>query len=192
MTVLTRPDSSMHSHLLALACLVTATTFAADAPKLPAIPEQPIAKKKELLFADDFEKAELGECLENRGADFFHREGGAEGDADAVRCSGGGGGGEVKATAAVKGHQAVIGNEIPTKDSVIEFRFRLGARSRSRRSLTTGRSTARITGTFAWRVSRRRRSSSRTRRGSRWPGHGRDRRAAAASRAEERDLPGRD
>src|SRR5204863_1039736 len=27
---------------------------------------------------------------------------------------------------AVKGHQAVIGNDIPTKDSVIEFRFKLG------------------------------------------------------------------
>ncbi len=26
----------------------------------------------------------------------------------------------------VKGHQAVIGNDIPTKDSVIEFRFKLG------------------------------------------------------------------
>ena len=50
----------MHTHLLALACLVTAATFAADAPKLPSIPEQPIAQKKELLFADDFEKAELG------------------------------------------------------------------------------------------------------------------------------------
>ncbi len=40
--------------------------FAADAPKLPEIPEQPIAKKKELLFADDFEKAELGEVFESR------------------------------------------------------------------------------------------------------------------------------
>ena len=50
----------MHTRLLTLACLVTATTFAADAPKLPAIPDQPIAQKKELLFADDFEKAELG------------------------------------------------------------------------------------------------------------------------------------
>jgi hypothetical protein len=62
----------MHTRLLTLACL--ATTFAAEAPKLPSIaasvnekserhtsfPEQPIAKKKELLFADDFEKAELG------------------------------------------------------------------------------------------------------------------------------------
>jgi hypothetical protein len=27
---------------------------------------------------------------------------------------------------AVKGHQAVIGNDIPTKDSVIEFRLKLG------------------------------------------------------------------
>jgi hypothetical protein len=57
----------MHTRLLALACLalaclVTATTFAAEAPKLPAIPEGAIAKKKELLFSDDFERAELGKA----------------------------------------------------------------------------------------------------------------------------------
>jgi hypothetical protein len=66
--------------LLALACLVSDTTFAAEAPKLPSIaasgnekserhtsfPAQPIAQKKELLFADDFEKAELGEVFESR------------------------------------------------------------------------------------------------------------------------------
>ncbi len=52
----------MSTRLFALACLVTATTFAADAPKLPAIPEQLIAQKKELVFADDFEKAELGKA----------------------------------------------------------------------------------------------------------------------------------
>lgn len=57
---------SMHTRLLALACLLTATTFAVDAPKLPSLPEQPIAQKKELLFADDFEKAELGEVFESR------------------------------------------------------------------------------------------------------------------------------
>ena len=50
----------MDFRLLTLACLVTATTFAADAPKLPLIPAEPIAKKKELLFSDDFERAELG------------------------------------------------------------------------------------------------------------------------------------
>ncbi|MCB1228379.1 MAG: hypothetical protein KDK99_21410 [Verrucomicrobiales bacterium] len=50
----------MDFRLLTLACLVTATTFAAAAPKLPAIPAEPIAKKKERLFSDDFERAELG------------------------------------------------------------------------------------------------------------------------------------
>lgn len=31
-----------------------------DAPKLPEIPAEPTAKKKELLFSDDFERPELG------------------------------------------------------------------------------------------------------------------------------------
>ena len=53
----------MPTRLLALACLVSATIFAADAPKLPAIPEGAIAKKKELLFSDDFERDELGKAL---------------------------------------------------------------------------------------------------------------------------------
>src|SRR4051794_4178667 len=39
--------------------VVATSTFAADAPKLPAIPSEPIAKKKELLFSDDFSKAAL-------------------------------------------------------------------------------------------------------------------------------------
>ena len=50
------------TRLLALACLFTATIFAADAPKLPAIPEGAIAWKKELLFSDDFAAAELGKA----------------------------------------------------------------------------------------------------------------------------------
>src|SRR6185436_13096664 len=58
---LTHPFS-ISTRLLALAYLVTATTFAADAPKLPAIPEGAIAKKRELLFSDDFERAELGKA----------------------------------------------------------------------------------------------------------------------------------
>ena len=52
---------------LALFLLLTAA-FAAE---LPAIPAQPIARKKELLFSDDFAGAELGEGLGHRGADFF-------------------------------------------------------------------------------------------------------------------------
>ena len=116
----------MQTHLLAFACLLTATTFAADTPKLPAIPSQPIAQKKELLFADDFEKAELGSAWKIVVPTFSIEKGALKGtqmrfDAPAVEATA-----DAKAKPAVKGHQAVIGNDIPTKDSVIEFRFRLG------------------------------------------------------------------
>ena len=116
----------MATRLLALACLLTVTTFAADVPKLPAIPEGAIAKKKELLFSADFEKAELGSAWKIVVPTFSIEKGTLKGtqmrfDAPAVEAAG-----DVKAKAAVKGHQAVIGNDIPTKDSVIEFRFKLG------------------------------------------------------------------
>ncbi len=103
-----------------LACLLTATTFAAEAPKLPAIPEQPIAKKKELLFSDDFERAELGKAWAIVVPTFSIEKGALKGTQmrfDAPAADG---------KPAVKGHQAVIGSEVRTKDSVIEFRFRLG------------------------------------------------------------------
>ena len=41
--------------LLALPVLITGSAFAAH---LPAIPDKPIANKKELLFSDDFQAAE--------------------------------------------------------------------------------------------------------------------------------------
>jgi len=117
----------MHTRLLAIACLVTATTFAADALKVPAIPEGAIAKKKELLFSDDFERADLGKAWAIVVPTFSIEKGALKGtqtrfDAPAVVGQVGTGG--VKP--AVKGHQAVIGTDVPTKDSVIEFRFRLG------------------------------------------------------------------
>ena len=52
----------MNFRHLAPILLVTATSFAADAPKLPSIPAEPIAKKKELLFSDDFAGTELGKA----------------------------------------------------------------------------------------------------------------------------------
>ncbi len=108
--------------LLAPLLLVATASFAADAPKLPSIPAEPIAQKKELLFSDDFERTgtELGKgwaivvptfSLENgtlKGTQMRYDTPAADGKP------------------AVKGHQAVIGNDIPTKDSVIEFRFKLG------------------------------------------------------------------
>ena len=100
--------------------LVTATAFAADAPKLPSIPAEPIAKKKELLFSDDFAGAALGKAWAIVVPTFSIENGTLKGTQmrfDAPAADG---------KQAVKGHQAVIGNDIPTKDSVIEFRFRLG------------------------------------------------------------------
>jgi hypothetical protein len=110
--------------LVTVAATTLALTFAADAPKkeLPSIPAEPIARKKELLFSDDFERTDLGKgkawaivvptfSLENgtlKGTQMRY-------DAPAADNK-----------PAVKGHQAVIGNDIPTKDSVIEFRFKLG------------------------------------------------------------------
>ena len=40
---------------LTLTCLITSAAFAAD---LPAVPAESLAKKKELLFSDDFQGAE--------------------------------------------------------------------------------------------------------------------------------------
>ena len=50
----------MNLRFLTLASLLTGSTLAADAPKLPSIPAEPTAKKKDLLFSDDFERAGLG------------------------------------------------------------------------------------------------------------------------------------
>ena len=108
---------------LAPLLLVTAAAFAAD---LPAIPAQPIAKKKELLFSDDFAGAELGKAWAIVVPTFSVENGVLKGtqmrfDTPAVEATA-----EAKAKPAVKGHQAVIGTDVPTKDSVIEFRFKLG------------------------------------------------------------------
>jgi hypothetical protein len=53
----------MNLRFLMLACIITASTFAADAPKLPSIPAEPIAKKKELPLSDGFECAEQDKAL---------------------------------------------------------------------------------------------------------------------------------
>jgi hypothetical protein len=110
----------MKLHFFALLLLVAASTFAADAPKLPDVPSAPIAKKKDLLFSDDFKQAELGKAWAIVVPTFSIDNGTLKGTQmryDAPAADG---------KPAVKGHQAVIGNDIPTKDSVIEFRFKLG------------------------------------------------------------------
>ncbi|MBI3877847.1 MAG: hypothetical protein HY300_18110 [Verrucomicrobia bacterium] len=101
---------------LALSCLVTSATFAAD---LPTIPAEPIAKKKELLFSDDFESATPDKRW-HRVVDTFAVEKGAlkgtqTRDKNIPAAEG---------KPAITAHAAVHGLEIPTKDSVVECKIR--------------------------------------------------------------------
>jgi hypothetical protein len=95
--------------------LVTVAAVAAD---LPAIPAESIAKKKELLFSDDFERAALGKAWGAVVPTFTLENGTLKGTQTRVNTPAADG------KPAVVGHQAVIGTDIPTKDSVIEFKFR--------------------------------------------------------------------
>jgi hypothetical protein len=45
----------MTTRLTASLLLLASATFAVDAPKLPAVPKDSLAKKKVLLFSDDFQ-----------------------------------------------------------------------------------------------------------------------------------------
>ena len=108
----------MSLRLLAPFLLVTAaaSTFAADAPKkLPSIPAEPTAQKKELLFSDDFERTELNKekGTENAWAivvpTFSVESGTLKGTQmryDTPAADG---------KPAVKAHQAVIGIDIPNE-----------------------------------------------------------------------------
>ena len=106
----------MNKHLLLPAFLLfTVAAFAAD---LPPVPAQPIAKKKELLFSDDFERAELGKAWGQVVPTFTLENGAMKGTQTRIDIP------PADGKPAVAGHQAVAGIDIPTKDSVIEFRFR--------------------------------------------------------------------
>jgi hypothetical protein len=106
----------MHPRFILPIFLVTAVAFAAE--PLPTIPAQPIAKKKELLFSDDFKRAELGKEWLNVVPTFTLENGAMKGTQTRVDAPAADG------KPAVKGHQAVTGHDIATKDSIIEFRFR--------------------------------------------------------------------
>jgi len=106
----------MNARILAVVyCIITAAGFAAE---LPAIPKEPIAKKKQLLFSDDFERAELGKKWGAVVPTFALENGALKGTQTRVDAPAHGD------KPAVVGHQAVIGTDVPTKDSVVEFRFR--------------------------------------------------------------------
>ncbi len=102
--------------ILILSCLATAAAFAAEPPKTPVTP---VAKKKELLFSDDFEGATHDKRW-HRVVDTFAFEGGMlkgtqTRDKDIPAADG---------KPEVKAHAAVYGLELPTKDSVVEVRIK--------------------------------------------------------------------
>src|SRR3954471_7202073 len=102
--------------LLALSSLVTSAAVAADRP---AIPAQPIASKKELLFSDDFEGAEPARVWHKVVPTFTVEKGTLKGtqtrDQNIPAADG---------KPAVTAHAAVHGLEIPTKDSVVEVKIK--------------------------------------------------------------------
>jgi hypothetical protein len=105
----------MHLVVAVLTLLVT-TAIAAD---LPVVPADPIAKKKELLFSDDFEAAEPGKVWHKVVPTFTVEKGALKGtqtrDQNIPAADG---------KPAITAHAAVHGLEIPTKDSVVEVKIR--------------------------------------------------------------------
>jgi hypothetical protein len=92
--------------LIILACLVPIVALAAA---LPPDPGGPIARKKELLFSDDFQKAQLDPRWHQVVETFTVENGALKG----TQTRGGD-----------KPHAAVFGLDLPTRDSVIEVKIR--------------------------------------------------------------------
>ncbi|HUR46949.1 MAG TPA: hypothetical protein VMZ27_13810 [Candidatus Saccharimonadales bacterium] len=91
----------------------------AFAAELPTIPAEPIAKKKELLFSDDFQGAEPAKVWHKVVPTFTVENGTLKGTQTRDK--------NIPATEgkqAVTPHAAVHGLEIPTRDSVVEVKIR--------------------------------------------------------------------
>lgn len=106
----------MHIRLFTLASLLSVTAFAAD---LPPVPTGPIAKKKELLFSDDFQSPTPAKQWHKVVDTFTFENGTLKGtqtrDKNIPAENG---------KPAVTAHAAVHGLDIPTKDSVVEVKIR--------------------------------------------------------------------
>jgi hypothetical protein len=101
---------------LTLTALLSASAIAAD---LPPVPADSIAKKKDLLFSDDFQSAEPAKLWHKVVPTFAFENGVLKGtqtrDQNIPSTDG---------KPAVTPHAAVHGLELPTKDSVVEVRIR--------------------------------------------------------------------
>jgi hypothetical protein len=103
--------------------LSSATLFwwaaAAIAADLPAVPDRPIAEKKELLFADDFEGDERSPLWHRVVPTFAFENGVLKGTQTRDKTIPAEGG-----KAAVTAHAAVHGLELPTVNSILETKIR--------------------------------------------------------------------
>src|SRR5947208_16268491 len=111
------PDPKMNIRFIFTAFMIINTAvLAAD---LPAIPAEPLAKKKELLFSDDFEGAEPAKVWHKVVPTFVVEKGALKGTQTRDKNIP-----AVDGKPAVTAHAAVHGLEIPTKDSVVEVKIR--------------------------------------------------------------------
>jgi hypothetical protein len=109
----------MRPFIFACTWIAASAAMSADAPQAPSVPAESIAKKKELLFSDDFEGAERDKRW-HRVVDTFAFENGAlKGTQTRVKDVPSKDGKTI-----IKAHAAVYGLELPTRDSVIEIKMR--------------------------------------------------------------------
>jgi hypothetical protein len=104
---------------LALLIAYSYSIGAVEPAKLPHIPSEPIARKKELLFSDDFKGTERDNRW-HRVVDTFAFEKGALKGTQTREQTIPAANGKPE----IKAHAAVYGLEVPTKDSIIEAKIR--------------------------------------------------------------------
>lgn len=113
------PKNMIQSLIRFVSLMAVLAASAAEPPSTPPIPSQSIAKKKELLFTDDFEGVERDKRW-HRVVDTFAFENGAlKGTQTRVKDMPSKDGKSI-----IKAHAAVYGLEVPTRDSVIEVKMR--------------------------------------------------------------------
>jgi len=107
----------MRTHLILVALSLVATAAVAANP--PAIPASPIARRTQLLFADDFQGSAPAKVWHRVVPTFVVEKDALKGTQTRDKT--------IPATAGkpeIKAHAAVHGLEIPTKDSVVECRIK--------------------------------------------------------------------
>ncbi len=107
----------MKTYLLPAFAMLSGLTIAAEPVKIPS---EPVAEKQELLFSDDFEGTTAAKQWHKVVPTFVVEEGVLKGTQTRVKDEPSPNGKSV-----IKAHAAVHGLEIPTKDSIVEVKFRM-------------------------------------------------------------------